>query len=86
MKNKEIIIPVNFNPSNVFDVGDNALTSAYQKSKDYTDGKIKTVDNSISQIRQTATEIQTQVSNNKTNIDNLTGRVSSNETNISNVT
>lgn len=49
------------NGTSVQSIANDAITSAVQQSKTYTDGQITTVNNSISQIRQTAESITSSV-------------------------
>lgn len=63
MKVDEIVIPVIFESASIFQVKQDAITSAVAASKTYTDGEITTVNNSISQIEQTANAISQRVTN-----------------------
>ena len=56
-------IPVVFDSASIFTVQDDAITSSVQQAEIYTDGEITTVNNSISQIQQTANQISTRVLN-----------------------
>lgn len=57
----EMVFAVTFDSGAIFQIHDDAITSALQSSKTYTDGQITTVYNNISQIEQTATQISSRV-------------------------
>ena len=59
----EQVFNVVFDSGAIFQVKEDAINSAVQSSKQYTDGNITTVSNSISQVRQTAEQISTRVTN-----------------------
>lgn len=78
-------IPVTMEAGAVFEVTDEAITSAVTESEEYTDGKIATVNNRCSTIEQTASGITTRVEDLETDYDTLSGTVSSHTTSISQV-
>lgn len=52
---------VTFDSGAIFQIKADAITSAVQSSKSYTDGQITTVSNNVSRIEQTANEISSRV-------------------------
>lgn len=52
---------VTFDSGAIFQIKADAITSAFQTSKSYTDGEITTVTNDVSRIEQTANEISSRV-------------------------
>ena len=52
---------VTFDSGAIFQIKEDAITSAFQTSKSYTDGEITTVSNNVSRIEQTANEISSRV-------------------------
>ena len=52
---------VTFDSGAIFQIKADAITSAFQRSKSYTDGEITTVTNDVSRIEQTANEISSRV-------------------------
>lgn len=85
MANKSEIIPVQFKADHIFDVGDNAYTSAYSNATSYTNNQLTTVNNNISQLRQDANSISATVKSNSTTINDLSGKVQTNTTDIANL-
>lgn len=57
----EIVFVVTFDSGAIFKIKEDAITSAVSQSKTYTDGQITTVNNNISRIEQTATQISSRV-------------------------
>ena len=66
-------VPVTFGNQAVFDVTNNAITSAVQESKTYTDGSITTVNNKISKVEETANGLKTTISDVSGTVDELNG-------------
>ena len=66
-------VPVTFRNQAVFDVTNNAISSAVQESKTYTDDSITTVNNKISKVEETANGLKTTVQNVTGKVDSLTG-------------
>lgn len=74
-KYAEVLIPVMFATSHVFDITDERTLNMYQKSTQYTDNVIKTVKGQTSSFTQDIDKIRGDVSKNTTQINTLTGEV-----------
>ncbi|WP_455094413.1 polymer-forming cytoskeletal protein [Prevotella koreensis] len=59
----EKVFDVNFDSGAIFQVKKDAITSAVQSSKNYTDGEITSVNTNLSRIEQTANQISSRVTN-----------------------
>lgn len=74
-KYAEVLIPVMFATSHVFDITDERALNMYQKSTQYIDNAIKTVTGQTSSFTQDIDKIRGDVSKNTTQINTLTGEV-----------
>lgn len=59
----EMVFAVTFDSGAIFQVKEDAITSAVTQSNAYTDGQITTVNTDISRIEQTASQISSRVTN-----------------------
>lgn len=66
-------VPVTFRNQSVFDVTNNAISTAVQESQTYTDSSITTVNNKISKVEETANGLKTTVSDVNGKVDKLNG-------------
>lgn len=78
-------IPITMEAGAVFEVTDDAITSAVQQSETYTDGQITTVNSSISQLQQTATSLNSTITQMGHDIDTANRNIYNNTVDISRI-
>lgn len=78
-------VPVVFANQAVFDVTNNAISTAVQESQTYTDDNITTVNNKISTVEETANGLTTRVSDINSQVDTLNGNINTLSSKVSEI-